>query len=381
MSSTTPDATASIRQFTADLYARVATTPGNVVLSPYSAAIALAMTLAGARGETAEQISRVLHTPVDDAISSAGAIGGLGPELSSAGRTDADVILDVANSVWAQQGLSWDQQFLSALETGFKVSLQQVDFDVDSHGAARRINAWVAEQTHNKITELFSPEMIDELTRLVLVNAAYFKAAWDQPFRDPTSDRRFTIADGTAVQVPTMSQTLRRVGRRSGDGWQAVRLDFVGGRMAMALVLPDGAVTDLEQTLDHRMIADLLGPYDPVGSLQVQVPKWTFRSRRTLNEDLAALGMPAAFDRDAADFSGMTGDEPLAISTVVQEAFVAVDEEGAEAAAATGIVAVRTAALARPQTMIFDRPFLFLIFDRQTGLPVFIGRVSDPRRT
>jgi serpin B len=376
VSPTRTDAADSVRRFTADLYAQIARTSGNVVLSPYSAAIALAMALTGARGETAQQIGRVLHLPVDDAA----AVGGLGPALASAGQTDAAVILDVANSVWAHQGLTWDQDFLSALETGFKVALQQVDFEVDPVGAARRINAWVAEQTHDKITELFSPGMIDDLTRLALVNAAYFKAAWDQPFRDPTVDRRFSTADGSQVQVPTMSQAMRRVGRRTGHGWQAVQLDFVGGRMAMTLVLPDGAVTDLEQALDERLIAELVGPFDPVGSLQVQLPKWTFRSRYTLNGDLAALGMPAAFDRAAADFSGMTTDEPLAISTVVQEAFVAVDEEGAEAAAATGIVAVRTAALARPQTMTFDRPFLFLIFDRQTGLPVFIGRVDDPRR-
>jgi serpin B len=177
-----------------------------------------------------------------------------------------------------------------------------------------------------------------------------------------------------------MSQSMRRVGRRTGRGWQALQLDFVGGRMAMTLVLPDGPVTELEQSLDGPLISELVAPFDPVGSLQVQLPKWTFRSRYTLNSDLAALGMPSAFDRAAADFTGMTRDEPLAISTVVQEAFVAVDEQGAEAAAATGIVAVRTAALARPQTMIFDRPFLFLIFDRETGLPVFIGRVEDPRR-
>lgn len=376
MNASTTNAAGSIRGFSADLYRRVAGARGNLVLSPYSAAVALGMTLAGARGETADQISRVLHT----GAGGESGIGALGLELISAGESDAEVTLDVANSVWAQQGLDWEQRFIGTLETDFKAALQQVAFDSDAAGAAERINAWVATQTHDKITELLSPDLLDEATRLVLVNAAYFKAAWAQPFHDRTVDRRFTTADGAAIKVPTMSQTLRRVGRRSGNGWQAVQLNFVGSRMAMALVLPDGAVGDLEDALDEELIGELQTPFDPVGSLQVQVPKWTFRFRQTLNEPLAGLGMPLAFDRENADFSGMTRDERLAISTVVQEAYVAVDEQGAEAAAATGVVAVRTAAVARPQTMIFDRPFLFLIFDRQTRVPIFIGRVADPRR-
>lgn len=376
VNTSTTGAAESIRGFTADLYRAVAGADGNLVLSPFSASVALAMTLAGARGETAEQIARVLHTGAD----AGSGIGSVGLDLVSAGESDADVTLDVANSVWAQEGLDWDRQFLGALESGFKAALQVAAFDTDAAAAADRINTWVAEQTHDKITELLTPGTLDEATRLALVNAAYFRAAWQQPFRDRTVDRPFTTADGSAIRVPTMSQTLRRVGRRTGAGWQAVQLDFVGGRMAMALVLPDGSVDALESALDTDLIADLIAPYDPVGSLQVQVPKWTFRSRHTLDGPLSGLGMPLAFDRQRADFSGMTTEEPVAISTVVQEAYVAVDEEGAEAAAATGAVAVAAAALARPQTLAFDRPFLFLIFDRQTGIPVFIGRVTDPRR-
>ncbi|MBO0812053.1 MAG: hypothetical protein J2P23_08390, partial [Microlunatus sp.] len=147
---------------------------------------------------------------------------------------------------------------------------------------------------------------------------------------------------------------------------------------AMALVLPDGPVGDLERALDPRLVAELVGPFDGAGSLQLQLPKWSFRFKQTLNDHLAALGMPLAFDREHADFSGMTGEEPLMISAVLHEAYVAVDEQGAEAAAATGVVAVAAAAMARPRMMIFDRPFLFVIFDRRTEVPVFIGRVADP---
>jgi serpin B len=372
----TTDVAASVRAFTADLYRRVADAPGNVVLSPYSAATALGMTLAGARAETAEQLSRVLHA----GTSYGEDLGELSSHLMSAGEVDADVTVDLANSVWAQSGSNWEQQFLSALETQFKASLQQVDFGADPAGAVTMINSWVAERTHDKITELLSADMIEPLTWLVLINAAYFKAAWEKPFRDRTRDRRFTTADGTAIEVPTMSQTVRNVGHRTGSGWQALQLDFVGGRMAMALVLPDGSVSDLEAALDDDLLAQLVQPLDHVGSLQVLLPKWSFRLRQKLNGHLSELGMPIAFDRDRADFSGMTDEVPLAISTVIQEAFVAVDEEGAEAAAATGVAMVARAAMARPQTMIFDRPFLFLIFDRQTEVPLFIGRVSDPRQ-
>ena len=375
----------SVRAFTAELYGLLASSAdagngagngsGNIVASPYSAAAALGMTLEGARGETAAQIGRVLHVSPDDGS----AFGVLGAELAGAGETADGVTLDLANSLWAQQDLDWKQEFLTALETGYKAAFQQVDFKGNTGAAVDRINAWVAEQTHDKITELFRSGTLDADARLVLVNAAYFKATWEQPFTDQTVDRSFTLADGTTVKLPTMSETLKKVGLQEGPGWQALQLNFVGDRIAMALVLPDGPLADLEQSLSESFVAELLKPYRTVGSLHVQLPKWTFRSRYELTDQLTQLGMPLAFDRESADFSGMTADEPLVIGTVIQEAYVAVDEQGAEAAAATGAGMVRAAALARPRELIFDRPFLFMIFDRETRVPIFIGRVTDPR--
>jgi len=378
VSATRPAVAEAIRAFTADLYGTLARDAGgvvNLVASPYSAATALGMTLPGAAGETAEQIARVLHTAPD----AAPLFGELGSELIGAAESSADVTLDVANSLWAQQDLDWSQDFLTSLETGYKAAFQQVDFRDAASAATERINSWVADQTHDKITELFTPGMLDKQTRLVLVNAAYFKAAWEHPFRDRAVDRAFTLADGRTVDVPTMSQSLRRVGLGSGAGWQAVQLDFVGGRIAMALVLPAGALEDLENQLSGDGIGELLEPYGQVGPLNVQLPKWTFRSRHELNDPLVELGMPLAFDHQSADFRRMTESERLVISTVIQEAYVAVDEQGAEAAAATGVAMIRAAALTRPGELIFDRPFLFMIFDRQTRVPIFIGRVADPR--
>lgn len=379
MSATPPDIAEAVRAFSADLYGLLVRDAGgparNIVASPYSAAAALGMTLQGASGETAEQIGRVLHVPPD----AGSMVGELGSQLISAAESSADITLDIANSLWARQDLDWKQNFLVALETGHKAALQQVDFSSAGGAAEERINSWVAAQTHDKITELFTPGMLDEDTRLVLVNAAYFKAAWEHPFRDRAVDRAFTLGDGRTVNVPTMSQSLRRVGLGGGAGWQSVQLDFVGGRMAMALVLPDGPLEDLEKLLSGDRIGELLEPYRQVGPLNLQLPKWTFRSRHELSDPLAELGMPLAFDRRSADFSGMTEAERLAISMVIQEAYVAVDEQGAEAAAATGVATVRAAALVRPRELILDRPFLFMIFDRQTRVPIFIGRVADPR--
>ncbi|QDP96912.1 serpin family protein [Microlunatus elymi] len=360
--------------FSADLYRIVAERAGNLVLSPYSVAAALAMVLTGARGETADQLGAVLHT--SDPTSYARGLAAVREELASG--TGDDLVLDLANAVWAQQGLGWHQDYLDRLDHDHQAGLEQVDFAAAPAAAAKLINGWVAQRTRDKITELFTPDSIDPLTRLMLVNAAYFKGAWAEPFRGRTRPEPFHRADGSSVEVPMMSQTLR-LGRLRGDRWQGARLDFAGGRFAMALLLPDPDVSldGLEKRLTGRAIGDLRTGWDRGAQTLLKLPRWRFRLRTDLDDHLRALGLTAAFDLDRADFSLMA-DEELAIGTVVQEAYVAVDEEGAEAAAATGVAMVARASLARPEELIFDRPFLFVIFEQSLGLPLFIGRVADP---
>jgi serpin B len=225
--------------------------------------------------------------------------------------------------------------------------------------------------------------VLDEETLLVLVNALYLKAAWEDPFHESsTADADFHLADGTAVEVPTM---LGHVGARvgSGDGWRSARLPYVGGTLAMTVVLPDsGRLAEVEALVAERDWSAVLDAPSHA-RLELRLPRFTVRAGARLREVLVALGMPTAFTDDA-DFSGLTVEEPLKISEVLHEAFVAVDELGTEAAAATAVVMQRAGAMPEPPVpFVVDRPFLFVIHttghDVEDGTPLFVGRVADPR--
>ena len=338
----------------ARLYAALADEAGNLALSPHSVAVALNLAAYGARGVTREEIAAVVGDsgmPVE---------GGEWVELSS------------ANRLFGQQGLAWQPDLEELLTT--------VDF-ADSDAARGVINAWTSEQTHERIPEIVPKGVLDEETLLVLVNALYLKAAWMDPFRETsTTEADFHLGDGTVVQVPTM---VGHVGAQvgAGQGWRSARLPYVGGTLAMTVVLPDpGRLADVEALVVERDWAAVLDA--PAHErLELRVPRFTVRAAARLGEVLAALGMPTAFTDDA-DFSGLTVDEPLKISEVLHEAFVAVDEQGTEAAAATAVVMQRAGAMPQPPVpFVVDRPFLFAIHEVATGTPLFVGRVADPRET
>jgi serine protease inhibitor len=336
-----PQAVSGVQAFTADLYRRLAATPGNLVCSPYSVAVALAMTRNGAIGRTADEMDRVLHAP--------------GLERFNAG--------------------------MNALAQWYGAGMRLVDYKSDPEQAAELINAWTSEATRDRIPRLIPHGILDALTRLVLVNAVYFKAAWLEPFdKALTRRRRFTTAGGSSVEVDMMSEDLHRAGFASGDGWRAARLPYIGGELALAVVVPDPgrSLADVETSLDGRGLDRLLTGFRPVPVIRVQMPRWTFRVQARLNDHLSDLGMPTAFS-DEADFSGMTTQEQLYISHVLHEAFIAVDEAGTEAAAATAVVARAMSGRREPPvSLIADRPFLFTLFDIATATPIFIGRVTDP---
>ena len=336
----------------ARLYAALATEPGNLVLSPHSVAVALKLAAYGARGRTREEIESV--------------VGGAGQPVDGSEWVE----LTSANRLFGQQGLSW-QPDLAEL-------LTEVDY-ADSDAARRVINAWTSTQTHERIPEIVPDGVLDEETLLVLVNALYLKAAWEDPFHETsTTDADFHLTDETVVQLPTM---LGHVGARvgSGEGWRSARLPYVGGRLAMTVVLPDpGRLAAVEALVADRDWGVVLAAPDHQ-RLELRLPRFTVRAASRMGELLGALGMPTAFTDDA-DFSGFTGDEPLRISEVLHEAFVAVDEEGTEAAAATAVVMQRAGGLpAPPVPFVVDRPFLFAIHDVEDGAPLFLGRVADPR--
>jgi serine protease inhibitor len=376
-----------VEAFGADLFRVMAEkddTVGNLLCSPYSVAVALGMTRNGARAKTAKEMDRVLHA-TSPAELNAGLnaltqhIEGLAHERKRPDGSVAKVTVDAANSLWGQHGVRWERPFLDALAESYGTGMRQVDYIHDSEAARQAINTWTSDRTHAKIPKLLPPGILDNTTRLVLVNAIYLKAPWAAPFlKGATQDAPFTRADGSNVTVPMMSLDAQsRLAYARGPGWQAVDLPYDGGGLAMAVVVPDaGRMDEVLSDFDAAFIRAMLGGFQPTG-VALRLPRWTFRTQVLLNEVLAGLGMPTAFT-DRANFSGMTHDMRLEIKAVVHEAFIAVDEQGTEAAAATAVVMRATSAMLDTVELTVDRPFLFVLHDTATGTPLFIGRVSDP---
>jgi serine protease inhibitor len=373
-----------VQSFGTDLFRALAKEDGNLACSPYSVAVALGMTRNGARGETAKEMDRVLHAS-SSADLNAGLnslsqhIESLAHERKRPDGSVAKVTVDAANSLWGQHGVTWEHPFLDALAESFGTGMREVDYMHDHEAARKAINAWTSDQTHAKIPALIPSGMLDVTTRLVLVNAIYLKAPWAVPFeKSATQDRPFTRADGSTVDVAMMSyDSASSLAYARGPGWQAVDLVYDGAGLAMVVVVPDaGHLDDITTGFDADFLRSVLAGLQSTG-VGLRLPRWTFRTQVLLNEVLGELGMPTAFT-DGADFSGMTHDMGLAIQAVVHEAFIAVDEQGTEAAAATAVAMRESSAMRDMVELTVDRPFLFVLHDLATGTPLFIGRVSDP---
>ena len=369
--------------FALDLYRALRSSEGNLFYSPYSISLALAMTYAGARGETEAGMARALHFTLDQA-SLHPAFNALDLELASRARPSEGMggngfELSIANSLWGQQGFDFEPPFLDTLAENYGAGLRAADFARAPEDARKAINDWVSDQTRNRIENLVPDGAITPLTRMVLANAIYFKAAWQYPFdEDATAPAPFHLLDGTQASVPMMklSETYSYA---SGEGWQAVALPYEQGQLSMVVLLPAaGGFEVFEQGLDG---ARLQGILDGLRGrhLILSVPRFRVESSFALADPLSQLGMGAAFAPDQADFSGMTGGRDLYISDVVHKAFVSVDEAGTEAAAATAVMMAATAMESdEPLALAVDRPFLFLIVDQPTGAVLFLGRVLDP---
>jgi serpin B len=252
-----------------------------------------------------------------------------------------------------------------------------LDFASAPEEARTTINEWVSEQTEERIKDLIPQGAIDALTRLVLTNAIYFNAAWANPFEEAaTHDGPFHLLDGSEASVPLMKQT-EGFGYAEGEGYQAVELPYDGRELAMVVLLPrEGQFEEFEGGLDAAQAEQIIGSL-AYRQVALTMPKFEFESEFMLRDTLAALGMAEAFS-EQADFSGMTGQRDLFISDVVHKAFVSVDENGTEAAAATAVIMKLTAAVEEPAEMTMDRPFIFLIRDLETGAILFVGRVVEP---
>jgi serpin B len=373
--------------FAAELYRTVAASmPGNLALSPYSVASALAMTRNGAAGKTAEEMDKVLRAGPLEALNAdyAGleaALAGRARQKSIPGGDPVLVELATANRLFGDKATTFREDFLDRLADRFKAPIERVDYRHDFEGARKVINSWVSERTKERIPNLIPPGILDDYTRLVLTNAIYFKAPWAVPFRpEATQSAFFNRQDGSPVSVPFMTGQLNGW-YAAGDGWQAVELPYAGAELAMTVVLPEGGgFSAFNRGLSGERLAEITGALKP-SEVDLRLPRWTFRTQARLKEVLQAMGMATAFDERKADLSGMTQEERLFIAAVVHEAFVAVDEAGTEAAAATAVGVSASSARPTPQSMTVDRPFLFLIRDRPTGEVLFLGRVVDPSQT
>ncbi len=364
--------------FAFDLYAPLNEETGNLFFSPYSISTALAMTYAGARGETARQMADSLRFSLPGDTLHA-AFQGLAAHLQDVRRHD-DIALNIANALWLQQDFHLVKPFVKLTERHYDAKLFQVNFQEAFEEVRLKINQWVAQQTRDKIQDLLAPGTLSALTRLVLTNAIYFKGRWEMPFDEElTQDDTFWLTAEDSVTTPLMHQHAQ-FKYAENDCVQVLELPYAGDALAMVVLLP--VARDGLAALEAQLQADQAAAWVADAAyreVDVYLPSFTLTTQFSVQAALQALGMTDAFS-NRADFSGMTQEADLSISDVIHKAFVDVNEEGTEAAAATAVI-VGVTSVGEPQPVpVFraDHPFVFFIRDRQTEAILFVGRVVNP---
>ncbi|MEW6217106.1 MAG: serpin family protein [Candidatus Bipolaricaulota bacterium] len=373
---------AGITAFALALYDHLRAGPGNLIFSPLSISAALAMTYAGARGETAAEMAELRFTLPDARLHYA-----FQALLAAIRRIGKHHELALANGLWGQQDFGFLAEFLELARTRYGAELREVDFERETESARQEINAWVARETRGRIAELLAPSDLDKFARLVLGNAIYFRADWAVQFKpELTRDADFRLPSGETVTVPMMTQT-DRFPYAAVEDIQILELPYEGHEAAMVVILPRPGLClgELEARLTPQNLAFWLGELRQV-KVGVHLPRFVVRAKLALHEVLPAMGIELAFSDECdpetgvlrADLSGLAGTRDLYVQKVVHEAFIEVDERGTEAAAATAVV-VGPPLMTWPPEFIADRPFLFLVRHRTTDSILFLGRVTDPR--
>ncbi len=372
---------AANNQFAFDCYAKLKPNT-NIFFSPYSISTAVAMTYVGARGNTKKQISQTLHFPTNqDELDTS--FYYLINQINQASK-HKNISIHTANSIWAQKDYPLRAEFTEALKKYYQTQVKKVDFKTAYKRVRKQINAWVARQTNQKIKELVNKRVLNTLTRLVLINAIYFKANWANPF-DPkdTKNAPFWIAKNKKVTVPMMNKK-QFSGYMETKELQILQLPYQGAgkykhknRLSMIVLLPRkrNGLAKLEKMLTASKLETLFKQLD-WQKVQVSIPKFKINSKFNLSETLQKLGMTDAFN-NKADFSGIDGSKTLSLDLVIHQAFVEVNEKGTEAAAATAIFMTRGLALKVPEFRA-DHPFIFLIRHNDSGNILFMGRVVNP---
>jgi len=366
-------------QFAIDLYQRLVDKEGNLIYSPFSIYQALLMTYAGAEGETAQQMMDVLGVTDNNEIHNV--MNALKLTLQAEPTYTIEgmqpLIFNIANALWVQKDFHFEQTFLDKLMANYAAGLALVDFNKPDE-ARDLINHWVEVRTNEKIKELIPTGMLNEMTRLVLTNAVYFKGAWTNRF-DPArnTQEEFTSLDGAISKVEMMNNSFTGAAFVEKD-YSVVSLPYEGGNFAMMAVLPEDFAS-FQTTMNADLLKEILEKLTESHTMvHLTMPKFSFESSIDLGETLPAMGMSDAFDINNADFSGMTGGKDLYISDVVHQAFIDVNEDGTEAAAATMVSMAPTSMPGEAITLRLDRPFIYLIYNTQTNAVVFMGHVVAP---
>lgn len=371
-----------MNEFALELYQKLAGQDGNLIYSPFSIYQAFLMVYAGADAETKAEIAQALEIDIDDDEDVHNLMNALNKLLTTKpdylNENAQPLQFNVANSLWVQEDIEINQAFLDTLSANYNAGLKLIDFS-KSEDARQAINLWVAAQTNDKIKDLIPEGLLNELTRLVIANAVYFKGAWQNPF-DPnkTASEPFYLLDGSEQAVEMMRNSYTGAALVS-EAFQAVKLNYQGGNYAMAVIMPTSDFTGFEQSLDEDALKQILAEFNGIfGQVNLGLPKFKIESTFNLGDQTKALGIQQAFDSQAADFTGINDKMDLYITDVLHKAYIDVNEEGTEAAAATAIAVGTTSMPADSWDITFDHPFIYVIYETTTNTVVFMGRVVAP---
>ncbi len=365
--------------FAITLYQQLHSAKGNLFFSPYSVRTALAMTYAGAKGRTADQIKIALSFNLEDTKLHKAFTNSM-RDLNTG--TDCSYEMNIANSLWIDKTHSFKKTFLEINKKNYGCKLEQVDFIEAAENARLKINTWVEEQTRHKIQNLIPPGGVNANTRLALINAVYFKGRWDKEFnKELTRNVPFYFDDGRIAETPLMRfSKAANLPFFAGDGIKMIELSYLGDAVSMVILLPDTAdgLADVEARLDEAQMNQWMKSLKKQ-MVSVHLPRFSMNwGAENIIPHLRTLGMQDAFLKGIADFSGIDGTRDLLISSVFHKAFVDVNEEGTEAAASTGVMVGVTSMPPPPEVFRADHPFLFLIREKSTGTILFMGRLTEP---
>ncbi|MDI6734416.1 MAG: serpin family protein, partial [Patescibacteria group bacterium] len=367
-------------KFAFDLYSELKKSEsGNIFYSPYSISAALTMTHEGAKGETANEMKSVFHFPEISTLRPN--FAAIYNDINDINEGAKDYELRTGNALWVQQNYPLLEDYTSRVEKYYGGKAANLDFAKETEKSRQTINSFIEEQTNKKIKDLLPPGSLNELTRLVLTNAIYFKEIWEWEFdKSDTREQDFKITPSNVVKTPMMYMKTEKARFNYADlgDLQILEPPYKGEKISMLVLLPAENLDSIEPTLTAEKLSEYKSRMQETKLDAVYLPKFEFDTKYTLNENLKALGTPTSFDPYSADFSGMTTAEKIWIDFVIHQAYVKVDEKGTEAAAATAVGIVRTA---MPRNVFkADHPFIFLIQEEDTGNILFLGRMVDPTK-